>query len=179
MFISIKKWNICERNDVILDFIPPLAKRGLNEICRIALSSFYQLRASRNASMVCASQFGSWQQIIKLAERFYLEQEFSPAAFSKIPHNTFAGIISILNKNTLPYTAIAAGDKTFEMGLVETMIQEDEEIIYTYAEESTPEILQNFINVKPSAFSMLISKNQGDYNFLFTHNRNVKVKTVY
>ncbi|MDR0677949.1 MAG: beta-ketoacyl synthase chain length factor [Holosporaceae bacterium] len=177
--ISIPKWNFCAKNNIALDFISPLAKRGLNEICQISLSSFHRLHLDHNRPLVCASQFGCWQQILKLAERFYMEREFSPAAFSKIPHNTFAGMISIINKNTLPYTAIAAGNKTFEMGLIEAITQKHEEVVYIYAEESTPETLLNFADVKPCALSMLISKNQGDYKFLFVRNRNAGVKTIH
>jgi hypothetical protein len=180
MLILIKKWNVCTKDDIFIDFVPPLIKRGLSEICKLALSSVYQLNMSYNVPSVYASQYGSWQQIAKLAEQFYKHQEFSPSGFSKTPHNAFAGILSIFYKNTLPYTVISAGNKTFEMGLVESITQQSEEIIYTYADESTPEVLHDHVSINPVSFSMLISQNSnGNYEIVFSNNGDVPTKTVY
>lgn len=172
MFLSIRKWCVCKEKDISLNFIPPSAKRGLNEISKLALSSLNELDIAYSLPMVCSSQFGSWQQILKLAEQFYKEGEFSPAGFSRVPHNTFAGIVSLLTKNKLPYTAIAAGDRTFEMGLVEAITQKNLETIYINAEESTPAVLQKSIKIDGYAFSMLISKNDGEYEFRWTNEKN-------
>jgi hypothetical protein len=180
MLISVEKWNIC-KSPVPVPDMPPMIKRGLNEICKLAISSFHLLGVDHDVPSVCASRFGCWQYILKLAEQFYKEGEFSPAVFSKTPLNTFAAMISIMYKNTLPYTTVSAGDKTFEMGLIEAVTQKSEETVCIYAEESSPEILKQFTNTETEsvAFSMLISKNRGDCEISFVPQKNVAPKTVY
>lgn len=180
MFLSIKKWSLCKGNDDIsIDFISPLARRGLNEISRLAILAFYKLGINYNIPLVCSSQFGCWKQILKLAEQFYKEGEFSPIGFSRVPHNTFAGIIFLLTKNQSPYTAIAAGNRTFEMGLVEAIIQKNNEITYINAEESTPHILKQSIKIDGYAFSMLLSKGEGNYEFKWTQQKNISPKNAH
>lgn len=50
----------------------------------------------------------------------------SPTDFSMSVHNAIAGIYSIASGNTEPYTTVAAGSRTFEMGLLETIAHQQE-----------------------------------------------------
>lgn len=179
MLVSFEKWNVCETKDIDVSFMPPLSKKGLDEICKLALSSFHKLNIDYDIPLVCASQFGSWKQIVKLGKQLFQAQEISPIAFSRIPHHTFAATISITNKIMLPYTAIAAGNRTFEMGLLEAFTQKNDKIVYIYAEESPPEIFQKFIDIQPIAVSLLISKQKGNYKFSPKYNAATQPKTVF
>ena len=66
----------------------------------------------------------------------------SPAGFSSSVHNAAPGAWSLFTKNRAPYTAIAARDRSYEMGLVEAEAQlaaGAPYVLYVYAEEATPE----------------------------------------
>ena len=66
----------------------------------------------------------------------------SPAAFSSSVHNAAPGAWSLFTKNTVAYTAIAARERTYEMGLMEAKAQLSagisDAVLFVYAEESTP-----------------------------------------
>jgi hypothetical protein len=178
MLLSIKRWSFLEQSKK-LDFLPLLTRRGLGEISKLAFSSFDNLKLNYNVPLICASRFGCWQQTVKLSEQIRDGQPPSPSSFSKMPLSTFGGIISILTKNTLPYTSITAGEKTFEMGLIETVTQKNDESVYVYAEEPVPEVFSNLIVVKPVGFSALIAKKSGDYELSFEYRESIQTKTVH
>ena len=67
----------------------------------------------------------------------------SPAGFSSSVHNAAPGAWSLFTKNHAAYTAIAARERTYEMGLLEAEAQlaanGSGAILYVYAEETTPD----------------------------------------
>lgn len=67
----------------------------------------------------------------------------SPAAFSASVHNAAPGAWSLFAKSRASYTAIAARERTYEMGLLEAKAQlatrTTPSVLYVYAEEETPE----------------------------------------
>lgn len=81
----------------------------------------------------------------------------SPAGFSNSVHNATPGHWSLLTKNTAPYTAIAAGPDSYDMGLLEASTYPGK-VLFVYAEEATPEFYRpHFPDVQPAhAVAMLI-----------------------
>ena len=63
--------------------------------------------------------------------------EMSPAGFSNSVHNAAPGHLSRLTGNKAPYTAIAAGSDTYDMGLLEASTYPGK-VLFVYAEEDTP-----------------------------------------
>ena len=69
--------------------------------------------------VVFASRWGEIGTTVKLMQQMHGEGEMSPAGFSNSVHNAAPGHLSLLTKNRAPYTAIAAGPDSYEMGLLE------------------------------------------------------------
>lgn len=92
--------------------------------------------------VVFASRWGEIGTTLKLMRQFHAEAEMSPAAFSSSVHNAAPGAWSLFTANKAPYTAIAARERTYEMGLLEAESQLAAEgvdaVLFVYAEESTP-----------------------------------------
>ena len=89
--------------------------------------------------VVFASRWGEIGTTIKLMRQMFEELEMSPAGFSASVHNAAPGALSLMTKNHAPYTAIAAGPDSYEMGLLEAKMTPGK-VLFVYAEESTPEM---------------------------------------
>ena len=135
-----------------VSFLPMMERRRLTALERAALHVAWKLfngdgHAGRmplpsEVPVVFASRWGEIGTTFKLMRQMHDEGEMSPAGFSSSVHNASPGAWSLFTKNHAPYTAIAARDRSFEMGLVEAEAQlaaGAPYVLYVYAEESTPE----------------------------------------
>ena len=125
-----------------VSFVPPLARRRLTEVERAAISVAWRVKPDGEVPVVFASRWGEIGTTFKLMRQMHDEGEMSPAGFSSSVHNAAPGAWSLFTKNRAPYTAIAARDRSYEMGLVEAEAQlaaGAPYVLYIYAEESTPE----------------------------------------
>lgn len=122
-----------------VSFIPPMLRRRLSTIEKIALSLASKV-APQNPDYITvfASRFGEWEQTIKLIRQFYEDKEMSPAGFSNSVHNAAMGHLSLLTHNKNSYTSIAGGEKTIENALLEALLA-DKPVLFVYAEEKNPE----------------------------------------
>ena len=178
--ISFLNWCFCDVPNEILGNIPLHLKRGLSDITKFTLSAFFKLDLQKNYPLVFSTQHGNWQQVFKIIKQLNEEDIFSPLIFSKLSNNISPGIISILTLNNHPYTTISAGDKSFEMGLLESIIQENEDVIFIYAEEVAQDPFGKIENAIPGAFAVHISKtNSGKYFFSHQNKSEIKTKTVF
>ena len=136
-----------------VSFMPMMVRRRLSTVERAALHVAWKVfdgAGADGASMpapgevpvVFASRWGEIGTTLKLIRQMHHEGEMSPAAFSSSVHNAAPGAWSLFTKNTAPYTAIAARERTYEMGLLEAEAQlaagPYRTVLYVYAEESTP-----------------------------------------
>ena len=135
-----------------VSFLPMMERRRLTALERAALHVAWKLfdrdgHAGRGplpseVPVVFASRWGEIGTTLKLMRQMHDEGEMSPAGFSSSVHNAAPGAWSLFTKNRAPYTAIAARDRTYEMGLVEAEAQlaaGAQYVLYVYAEEATPE----------------------------------------
>lgn len=129
-----------------VSFVPPMERRRLTGVERAALSvahrALEQFRQSgdsdgRPIPVVFASRWGEIGTTVKLMLQMHAEGEMSPAGFSNSVHNATPGHLSLLTKNTAPYTAIAAGPDSYDMGLLEASTYPGR-VLFVYAEEETP-----------------------------------------
>ena len=122
-----------------VSFIPPMARRRLTMLEKAALSVAWALLARHPGDypVVFASRWGEIATTLKLMRQVHEEGEMSPAGFSNSVHNAAPGHLSLLTKSRKPYTAIAAGDRTYEMGLLEAS-HTPGKVLFIYAEEATP-----------------------------------------
>lgn len=122
-----------------ISFIPPMERRRLTEIEKAVMSVAWKVYPQgEQIPLVFASRWGEIAVTLKLMRQLHDEGEMSPAGFSNSVHNAAPGHFSLLTKNRAPYTAIAAGADSFEMGLLEASTYPGK-VVFVYAEETTPE----------------------------------------
>ena len=138
-----------------VSFMPMMVRRRLSMVERAALHVAWQafnpkegddtsdsLPEMGSVPVVFASRWGEIGTTLKLMRQLHSEGEMSPAAFSSSVHNAAPGAWSLFTKNRAPYTAIAARERTYEMGLLEAETQlaagGADAVLFVYAEESTP-----------------------------------------
>lgn len=144
-----------------VSFIPMMERRRLTALEKAALSVAHKVYPEgEQIPVVFASRWGEIGTTLKLMEQMFSEGEMSPAGFSNSVHNAAPGHLSLLKKNKAAYTAIAAAEKTYEMGLLETSTYPGK-VLFVYAEEATPEFYRpHFEDVqKAHAVAMLIEND--------------------
>ena len=136
-----------ERPDV--SFVPPMERRRLTGVERAALAVAHRALAEftddpvrRRIPVVFASRWGEIGPTVKLLQPLHVSGEMSPAGFSNAVHNAAPGHLSLLMGNKAPYTAIAAGPDTYDMGLLEASTYPGK-VLFVYAEEETPAFYQS------------------------------------
>ncbi|MGN0854228.1 MAG: beta-ketoacyl synthase chain length factor [Kiritimatiellia bacterium] len=153
-----------------VSFMPPLAQRRLSDVERAALSVAWQALERYEAAddsvrrmipVVFASRWGEIGTTVRLMQQMYADGEMSPAGFSNSVHNAAPGHLSLLLKNTAPYTAIAAGPDSYEMGLLEASTYPGK-VLFIYAEEDTPAFYKpDFEDVQSAHAVAMVIDNEG------------------
>lgn len=148
-----------------VSFIPAMERRRLTEIEKAAMSVAYRVMTDAGLALdeqipvVFASRWGEIGTTVKLMRQMYEEGEMSPAGFSNSVHNATPGHWSLFTKNKAPYTAIAAGPDSREMGLLEASTYPGR-VLFVYAEEATPEFYRaHFPDVRPASAEALLIEN--------------------
>ena len=122
-----------------VSFIPPMERRRLTALEKAALSVAWKVYPKgEQIPVVFASRWGEIGTTLKLMRQMHDEGEMSPAGFSNSVHNATPGHLSLLAKDKAPYTAIAAGADSYEMGMLDASTYPGK-VLFVYAEESTPE----------------------------------------
>ena len=143
-----------------VSFVPPLVRRRLSPLQKTFFHLARMEGAPQPANVVFASRWGEIGVTAKLLLQFHEEGEMSPAGFANSVHNAAPGHFSLLTGNRAPYTAIAAGDKSYEMGLVEATSLPGK-VVFVYAEEATPDFYRPWLGEEwdASAVAMLIDND--------------------
>ena len=139
--LSKVEWNEAIDGKCDVSFIPPMERRRLTALEKAALSVAWKAQNAAGCTpdaIVFASRWGEIGTTLKLMRQMFEEHEMSPAGFSNSVHNAAPGYFSLLTKNHAPYTAVAAAERTFEMGLLEASTYPGR-VLFVYAEEATPE----------------------------------------
>ena len=146
-----------------VSFIPPMERRRLTMVEKAALAVAWQASGGVvDCPVVFASRWGEIGTTIKLMRQMHDEGEMSPAAFSNSVHNAAPGHLSLVTGNKAPYTAIAAGEKSYEMGLLEASTYPGK-VLFVFAEEATPEFYRpHFEDVQDAhAVALLLDNGSG------------------
>lgn len=107
------------------DILPARARGRASLLTRIYAELFEQLRGPEprfdesEIALVFGSAYGEMETTLLLLDQLGVDRTLSPARFQGSVHNTAAGLLSILTANRGFSTALAAGDNTFAMSLVE------------------------------------------------------------
>jgi hypothetical protein len=120
-----------------------MLRRRLGPVARAALNVAHRCLGERNGvPMVFASRHGELARTLTMLKDLAAGEEVSPATFSLSVHNASAGVFSIARQDTAPATAIAAGDETLGMALVEALARlspEQPQVLLVYADAPVPE----------------------------------------
>ncbi len=129
-------------------FLPPLIRRKLGSLDKFAISAMESVYSKEIEEIVFASKAGEVDRLNKIISQYKEMNEVSPAQFSASVHNYPVGFFTLYKKINIPYFALAAGDKTFENGLIEASISAYNNVMFVYAK-------------KDFALSCVLSKKEG------------------
>lgn len=122
--------------------LPPLLRRRLDRLGRMALHTACScLNGIDAAEFVFASRHGALQRTTDLLIALARDEPMSPTLFSVSVHNGTAGLYAIARGDRSAATAIAAGEDTLGMGLLEGAGQiaaGAAHVLMCYADDSLP-----------------------------------------
>ncbi|CAI1082521.1 beta-ketoacyl synthase chain length factor [Serratia quinivorans] len=100
--------------------IPMMSLRRMSIGTRLAVESGLILLNDYPADMaIFTSRHGELERTYKILQHLHQQQPLSPTDFAMSVHNTAAGWLTIMAKNTLPTTSLAAGEDSFQQGMIE------------------------------------------------------------
>ncbi|WP_025899183.1 beta-ketoacyl synthase chain length factor [Sneathiella glossodoripedis] len=130
-----------------INHLPASLKRRLNNFGK----SIGNVAAPINQGeplIVFASRYGDAARSVNILKEIASGEPISPMHFSLSVHNAVPGVLSIGWGLTEMQSVISAGEKTFEMGLVEaaSLLCEfpQKQVLYVYADYPLPEIFEKF-----------------------------------
>ncbi len=147
--LSKAEWSAAGGQKPDVSFLPAMERRRLSLLERAALSVAWRAlepmrapgadaSALRSLPVVFASRRGELGTTMRLMRQMFEEGEMSPAGFASSVHNAAPGRLSLALGDTAPYTAVAAGDRTREAGLLEASTTPGL-VLFICAEEGAPE----------------------------------------
>lgn len=119
-----------------VSFVPPMQRRRLSPLQKIFFHLAHFEGQPQPKRIVFASRHGEDTLTRRTVEDFRADGTVSPNRFSTSVYNAAPGLWSVLTKNTAPYTAVAAGDKTVKCGLLEALLPAETPTLFVYAEET-------------------------------------------
>lgn len=145
-----------------LSFLAAMERRRLTALERAALGVAWKVQKEAGCvpdAVVFASRWGEIGTTLKLMRQMFEEREMSPAGFSNSVHNAAPGHFALQTKSHVPYTAIAAAERTFEMGMLEAATCAGR-VLFVHAEEATPEMYrEHFEDVQEAHATAMMLEN--------------------
>ncbi|MDR1998152.1 MAG: beta-ketoacyl synthase chain length factor [Candidatus Margulisbacteria bacterium] len=159
-FINLKIAQ-CTAQTSDLSFVPALLRRRLSANIKASLTAAHLLCPdAQDIATVYASRFGEWRTTTAQLELEYAENRVSAASFGLSVHNAGIGLWHLISQNHRPYTSIAAGLHSFDLGLLEALsilTKNQGRVLYIYSDESRPELYaQIFPDFAPLTIGALI-----------------------
>jgi hypothetical protein len=151
-----------------LDFVPAMQRRRLSPFAKIALyvaNKTLEYDANKNNSLpiIFSSRHGDIHKTSILLENLAVQEMLSPTAFALSVHNAVPSLYSILTDNKGAINAIAAGQDSFFMAIVDAYVRLTtgicDEVLFIHADQNLPEIYSAFQDEQqvPHAVAMKIS----------------------
>jgi len=154
-----------------LDFVPAMQRRRLSPFAKIALYVANKtleddVSTTNNIPIIFSSRHGDIHKTSVLLENLAQEELLSPTAFALSVHNAVPSLYSILTDNKAAINAIAAGQDSFFMAIVDAYVRLStgvcDEILFIHADQNLPEIYGSFQDEQqiPHAVALKISLNE-------------------
>lgn len=156
----VNKYNfITDLNNLDITFIPPILRRRMTFLDKIALSNMNSVYSNSIQNIVFSSQFGQVERLLKLISQYTEEKEVSPNTFSGSVHNYSTGFFLLNKQKTIPYTAISAGEHSISTGILTSVISKYNNVLFCYSD---------FNDEKAKSFAINLSKKQTNNSKRYT-----------
>jgi hypothetical protein len=127
-----------------VQFVDAMQRRRLSTLAKVGLGVMHACAAGfEGYSVVFASRHGELSRTTGLLEQLAAGEQVSPIGFSLAVLNAIPGVYSIASHNLQPSSAVSAGERTFEFGLLEAVLQAKSSlapVLYVYADEPVPAV---------------------------------------
>ena len=134
--LSIVSWSVLQPGETPdVSFVPPILRRRLSPLQRIAFSLLGSAGAGKADELVFASRDGEDTLTRRIVSDFKADGSVSPHRFSTSVYNAAPGLWSVFTGNRSAYSAVAAGEDTIECGLLETL--DARGCTFVFAEETS------------------------------------------
>lgn len=140
---------ITSEEQIDVSFIPPIIRRRLSLLDKIALTTTQKVFEDSVEEIVFSSQYGEFVRLNDLIKEYQEIGETSPTKFSVSVHNYPVSFFTLYKKLNLPYYALSAGENSFASGLIKSI---GKHTLYTYAD--------TYDGIK--SISCIISPSQND-----------------
>lgn len=150
----------------VCSHIPMMSLRRMSVGTRLAVESGLILLNDHQADMaIFTSRHGELERTHKILQHLHQEQPLSPTDFAMSVHNTAAGWLTITAKNTLPTTSLAAGEDSFQQGMIEAQAVlatgSAERVLLIDFDGIVPEAYQPFIPANPFPYAVALLLESG------------------
>jgi hypothetical protein len=132
-------------NAVTDDAIPAAIRRRMGRLERLAVRCTLGVLDNHGVTdeLVFCSRHGNVETLTSLLRSIAAREPMSPMAFSGSVHNATPGLVGQICKERLSHTALAAGNRTFAAGLIESyarlVTEECRDVTLTFADVRLPE----------------------------------------
>lgn len=147
-------------------FLPPLQRRRLSPLARMAVACAWPLADGRPAMpVVYASHHGETSRSFELLQSLARGEALSPTSFSLSVHNATAGMWSILRKETVESVALSASGDGLESAIAEACLLLDAghgDALVVLAEETPPAGYRPWIDDVPFSYALALRISPGN-----------------
>lgn len=144
---------------------PALLRRRVSPLGQAALRAAWGLPDILNSRVILASRHGEFGRTLSILDSLVAKTEVSPADFTLSVHHALIGLLSIAANNYQGHTAIAAGNESFGLGLIEALAclseRPAESVVLIYYDEGLPAPFDTFAETaeqSPLAIALTLAK---------------------
>lgn len=153
-YFSVEKFTYLRpeqfQEGIDLSFIPPLHKRRLNKIDRIAFYLLNKTFDDSTEAIVFCSRYGEFERLQTIIEQYKSNNEVSPNAFSSSTHNFPVASFCALVGTAIPIYALSGGKDSLINGFMCAYLNEYKKVLYCFASE------------EEKSFALIINKGKND-----------------
>jgi hypothetical protein len=170
------KWRLWAQGDIQIsdegspdvDFLPPMFRRRLSRLSRMALRAAYDCLGKNPAPVrtVFCSRHGELARTAELLNSIVAAEALSPTAFSMSVHNTASGLYSIAQQDKSASSAVASGIDTLESGFLDAVCalnaSAEPGMMLVIADERPPEPFNTVVDMDLPAYAaaFLLARNK-------------------
>lgn len=139
--LCLQAWNgWTEHRELTGNNIAPLLlRRRVSPLGQNALKAAWNIPTSENARYIFSSRHGEFGRTLSILENYIDEKTVSPADFSLSVHHALIGLLSIAQQNHQGHIALASGNETLCLALIEAyaLLKErpDENVMIVHCDE--------------------------------------------